>query len=108
MRHLEFAHRSVDIMKEKGMPMAEILTYEVVPFTTLKDAMGATVKPSKSALMVELLKYLESNQRQLPEESILSTCVIVDVMSKRRRINVKAITAFADMFRVLVSNVKRV
>ena len=58
--------------------------------------------------MVELLKYLESNQCQLPEEYILSTHVIVDVMSQLRRINVKAITTFGDMFQVLVSNVKRV
>ena len=29
-------------------------------------------------------------------------------MSQLRRINVKAITAFGDVFRVLVSNVKRV
>ena len=71
VKHLAFAHRSVDLMKERGMHMAEIMTYDVVPFTTLIDAMGAIVKPSKSQLMVKLLKYLESNQCQLPEESIL-------------------------------------
>ena len=71
MNHLAFPHTSVDLMIERGMPMAEIMAYDVVPFTTLIDAMGATVKPSKSQLMVKLLKYLESNQCQLPEESIL-------------------------------------
>ena len=39
VKHLAFAHRCVDPMKERGMPMAEIMTVDVVPFTILIDDM---------------------------------------------------------------------
>lgn len=106
-KNLARAQRLVDVAKERGMHMNEILTHDVLPMTSLLDNKGATMKPHKSDLMTTLVKKLDGDCHHTLNKE-LSTCLTVDVMSQIRKIPVKEFKTFGDLFAALIENMQSI
>ena len=76
------AHRSMDIAKERGMNLRQILTHDVLPASPLFDG-DLPAHVNKSKLVGEIEPGLDLTQWS--QKSTLATHVVVDFMSKMRQ-----------------------
>ena len=67
------AHRAMEIVKERGMPISEIMKHDLLPCSPLFDG-DFTSKPDKSQLVAELEQHLTTEHyNQFNQQSPLNT-----------------------------------
>lgn len=88
------AQRNIDIVKERGMSMSDILAHNLLDVSPLFNGdLPASV--DKSALLAEMEPRLDLSQWST--DSLLSTHVIVDFMSKMRQFPLSKFANFDDV-----------
>ena len=75
------AQKQIDIARERGISMKEILCYDHNDECMLFDE-DLVAKPAKSELMTELEKHLEKRDYIFMLDSGLKTAIMVDFMSQ--------------------------
>ena len=89
--------RTLEIAKERGYTMEELLQYDVSPKSPLFDYEGLMTKPVKSEMVHELEAKLKENDPRTPKyDNLAGTCCIVDVMANIRKIPTKSSKTFGD------------
>ena len=82
---LASAQRDIDVARERGMSLREVLTHDILPNSILFDGEFTTSTPYKSKLVTQLEKDFPQNTVQMLPESDLKTVVLLDFMSKVRQ-----------------------
>ena len=99
-KSLAAAKRSIDILKQRGMSMEFIYSHDILPSSIIFEGDLAS-KPEKSKLMIEIEKFLVSDDMVFPQGDAV---VIVDFMSKIRSFpDLSSFGTFGNAIRCLLS-----
>lgn len=102
------AQRTIQLARERGYPINELLKYEIVDNFFLFDENGFFTKTNKSTLSSELEKVLTETDGSSANLSNLANCYIVDFMACARKISLKDLKTFGDFCEAVCSYVKNI
>lgn len=89
--------RTIEIAKERGRTMDELLQYDVSTVSPLFDNEGVMRKSVKSEIVHELESNLSEQDPRIPHyDKPKGTCYIVDVMANIRKIKTKSTKTFGE------------
>ena len=95
-KELSQAHRDMEIAKERGESIKNILSYDLLPTNTL-FAGDSPTKPVKHTLIAQIEKNLSPEHFKFNENSPLQTTVVVDFMSQVRMIKMSSLKTFGEV-----------
>ena len=95
--HREDAHlyRMLDVAKERGHSMEELLQYDICSASYLFDEDGLMTTTTKSSLVHELEKQLKTGDQTTPSTT-MKTGYIVDVMANIRKMKTSNVRTFGE------------
>lgn len=107
-RQIAQAQKAVDIARDRGESLKDILTYDLLPTNKLFEN-NQTTKPDKHTLILELEKSLSSDDYDFQRTSeSMKTAVIVDFMSQVRMQKLSPEKTFGDIITAVVQNSTKV
>ena len=87
--------RMIDIAKERGHSMKEILQYDISSSSYLFDETGFMNTTTKSSIVHEMEKQLKTGDQSKPSTT-MNTGFILDVMANVRKMNTSNVKTFGD------------
>ena len=90
------SHKSFQVARSRGIPIVEILQYDLFPTDILFDE-DYTFKPDKTILDKKLEERLEPGDLRCSNASSASTAIVVDLMTIIQRQHLQNMTAFEDI-----------
>ena len=97
-KQLSASHKSFEVARSRGIPIAEILQYDLFPTNTLFDK-DYTFKPDKATLVKKLDERLELGNLRFSKPSSASTALVVDFMFIIRKQTPQNMTVFEDIIK---------
>lgn len=85
----------LDVAKERGHSMEELLQYDISSTSYLFDEDGLMTRTTKSSIVHELEKQLKTGDQTTPSTA-MKTGYIVDVMSNVRKMKTSNVRTFGD------------
>ena len=95
---LSASHKSPEVAYNRGIPIAEILQYDLFPTNILFDE-DYTFKPDKATLVKKLEERLEPEDLRFSKASSTSTVMILDFISIIRRQLLQNMAVFEDIIK---------
>lgn len=100
-KSLSQAHRDLDVAKERGERIQDILSHDLLPTNALFDG-DFPAKPVKHRLVQEIEKSLSPEDLRFDQMSSLQTAVVVDYMSQLRMVKISAMPNFGAAIRTVL------
>ena len=97
-KQLSASHKSFEVARSRGIPIAEILQYDLFPAYIVFDE-DYTFKPDKAISVKKLEERLEPGDLRFSKASSTSTAMVVDFMSIIRRQPLQNMTVFEDIIK---------
>ena len=76
-KQLSASHKSLEVARNRGIPIAKILQYDLFPTNILFDE-DYTFKPDKTTLVKKLEERLEPGDLRFSKASSASTAMVLD------------------------------
>ena len=97
MKEINEAQRSIDIARSRGVPLRELLHYDLITDSSLFDG-DFTTKPAKHIFVTELEIRIKDDEFNFMQNSPSKTSLVIDFMSLIRKFPLKKLLTFEDLF----------
>ena len=97
VKDLSDLQRNVDIARGRGISLAQVMEHDLCSTNILFNG-DYSSKPNKSALVQELEKHSEIREMNFENKSDLQTVLLVDFVSMIRRMSLRELAVFEQLF----------